>query len=73
MDEDPTTQELRRDQQNRERAERERAAASPSEEAQEHHARRAEKARYLRERLDQRAEAERQAALKDREGGPPAS
>lgn len=64
-EEDPTTQELRVDQLRRERAERERAEQAPTEDAAEEHGRRAEKNAYLRERLEQRAEAERQAADED--------
>ena len=61
MEEDPTTQELRTDQLRRERAERRQAAGAPTEEALEH-ARRADKAAYLRERLEEREEAERKGA-----------
>lgn len=64
-EEDPTTQELRVDQVRREAAERERAEQAPTEDAAEQHARRAERNAFLRERLEQRAEAERQAARKD--------
>lgn len=67
MEEDPTTQELRTRQIRREGVERERAARAPTDEAAEAHARRAEKNAYLRERLEQRAEAERQAAREDDE------
>ena len=59
MDEEPTTEELRVEQSHREAAERERAEEAPTEEATEQHERRAEKADYLREKLDERAEAER--------------
>jgi hypothetical protein len=61
MEEDPTTQELRVTQLQREDAERERAEQAATEEAAEAHARRAEKTAYLRERLEKRAEAEREA------------
>ena len=67
MDEDPITQELRVDQLRRERAERDQADEAPTDEAVEQHERRAEKAAYLRERLEERADAERRAA---REGEP---
>ena len=65
MDEDPTTEELRLAQLKRERIEREEAeeALSPSE--AEQHERRAEKADYLRRKLEERAEAERRAASDD--------
>ena len=65
MEEDPTTEELRIDQLLRERAEREQAAEAPTEEGLGQHARRADKAAYLRERLEERAQAEREAAGED--------
>jgi hypothetical protein len=70
-EEDPTTQELRVEQLRRERAERERAERErvgdpPTEEATEQHERRADKAAYLRERLEERARSEREAARHDR-------
>ena len=65
MEEDPTTQELRLDQLQREVAERKRADDTPLEEETAQHERRAERAAYLRGRLEQRAEAERQAAVDD--------
>ena len=61
MDEDPTTEELRIEQAGREAAERERAEEAPTDDATEQHERRAEKADYLREKLEERAEAERSA------------
>ncbi len=67
MEEDPTTQELRVLQLHREATERERAEHAPTDEAAEAHARRAEKNAYLRERLEQRAQAEREAAHEDPE------
>jgi hypothetical protein len=68
VEEDPTTQELRVDQLRREGAERERAAEAPTEEAVEEHQRRADKAAYLREQLERRAAAEREAAQDDARG-----
>jgi hypothetical protein len=59
--EDPTTQELRLEQQGREADEHERAAASFEEDEADQHERRAEKAGYLRQKLEERAEAERAA------------
>jgi hypothetical protein len=55
---DPETEELRVEQVRREREEHARAreAGEPSEERQ--HERRAERAAYLREKLDERAESE---------------
>jgi hypothetical protein len=60
MEEDPTTRELRARQSEREATERDEAERADSEEATEQHARRADKAAYLREKLEQRAEAERE-------------
>jgi hypothetical protein len=59
MEEDPTTQELRVEQLQRERAEREAASGGVTPDDTEQHERRAEKASYLREKLEERAEAER--------------
>jgi len=70
--EDPTTQELRLEQLQRETAERDRAGASPDPDEAEQHERRAEKAGYLREKLEERADAERAAETHDgRTDGPP--
>ena len=66
--EDPTTEELRIEQLQRESTERERAGDSPDAEEAEQHERRAEKAGYLRAKLDERAEAERRAAETDEQG-----
>ena len=60
MDEDPTTQELRLEQLRREQSERDAAASETDEHATETHSRRADKAAYLREQLEKRAEAERE-------------
>jgi hypothetical protein len=65
MDEDPTTQELRIEQAQRERAEREAAADGATPDDTEQHERRADRASYLREKLDERAEAEREATRDD--------
>jgi hypothetical protein len=64
-EEDPTTQELRLDQLRREADERTQADEALGEEESEQHERRAEKASYLRERLEQRAESERRAGRED--------
>jgi hypothetical protein len=61
VEEDPTTRELRNQQLEREQAEREEAEEAPSEDGTEKHERRAEKAEYLREKLEERADAERDA------------
>lgn len=60
MDDEPTTEELRVAQLRREGAERERAGRGVSEEDTEQHERRADKAAYLREKLEERAESERE-------------
>jgi len=64
---DPTTEELRVNQLKRELEEKERADEAELKDESETHDRRAMKAEYLRAKLDQRAEAEREAA--EREGG----
>ena len=56
--EDPTTRELRIRQAERESLERSQAEKADTEEETEEHARRAEKAAYLREKLEERADAE---------------
>jgi hypothetical protein len=61
VDFDPHTEELRLTQAERERAERRLADESPEEQETAQHERRADKARYLREKLEQRAESEREA------------
>ena len=59
---DPTTEELRIDQLKRERALREEAEQLPSDDdTSEQVVARADKARYLREKLEERARAERGA------------
>jgi hypothetical protein len=63
------TQELRIRQERRERAERETADQEPTEEATEKHARRAERAAYLKEKLNERADAEQRAAEEDEHRG----
>ena len=68
MDEDPTTEELRLSQLRRERTERREAVDSGSEPEAEQHERRADKADYLRRKLEERAEAERRAEAEDAPG-----
>ena len=58
-DPDPKTEELKSTQRERERAERKRADTAPDEDEAAQHERRAEKARYLAEKLEERAESER--------------
>ena len=66
---DPTTEELRLDQLQKEKAERERAERAVEPDDTDQHDARAAKAAYLREKLDERAEAERRAADEDDPGG----
>ena len=61
---DPTTEELRIAQFKREEAEREQADHGVTEEDTDQHERRADKASYLREKLEERARAEREAAAR---------
>jgi hypothetical protein len=57
---EPTTQELKRTQLERERAERRRAKTVAEEDEALQHERRADKARYLADKLEERAQSERQ-------------
>ena len=59
---DPKTEELRVEQIERERQEHARAAHADEEPETEQHERRADRAGYLREKLEERAEAEDAAA-----------
>lgn len=59
MDEDPKTEELRVEQAQREHVERESEQEAPGDEDTATHRRRADKAAYLREKLEERAESER--------------
>jgi hypothetical protein len=61
VSEDPDTKELRAAQARRVREELELAREAADEEELSQHARRAEKANYLRQKLEERAESERQA------------
>ncbi len=60
-DDDPTTGQLRAVQVSREAKSRKAADRADSEEETAQHDRRAEKSAYLREKLEQREEAERRA------------
>ena len=60
MEEDPTTRELRTRQERREAEERDSAQESDSEDATDQHERRAEKAGYLKKKLEERADSERE-------------
>ena len=62
---EPDTERLRVEQLKRELEERKYAEAAPVEQETAQHERRAEKARYLREKLAQRAEAEAEATADD--------
>lgn len=57
--EDPITEELKLSQREREQAERRRARDVPEEDEAVQHERRAEKAKYLADKLEERAESER--------------
>ena len=59
-DEEPTTQELAAEQVQRELTERRAQEGAADQEEQLTHARRADKARYLRERLAERERSERE-------------
>jgi hypothetical protein len=61
-EEDPTTQELRVKQREREDEERDRAERSAQEDDTAQHEARAKKAGYLAEKLEERAQAEREAS-----------
>jgi hypothetical protein len=58
MPEEPETRELREAQQEREQTESEQASAADSDDEAAQHERRAEKAAYLRDKLQERAESE---------------
>jgi hypothetical protein len=58
---DPKTEELRIVQRERERAEREQAGDSSEASEERTHRRRAERAAYLKEKLDERAKSEEEA------------
>ena len=60
MSEEPVTQELREEQARRAAQEQARASAATEAEETAQHERRADKARYLREKLKERAESERE-------------
>ena len=61
MGDDPDTEELQAIQHRRERTERADADAATDKEEAAQHERRADKAAYLQEKLDERARSERQA------------
>jgi hypothetical protein len=63
--EDPPTQELKLRQLAQERAERERLADAENEVDADRHLRRADKATYLRRKLEERERSERAAGLDD--------
>jgi hypothetical protein len=62
-DQNPTTQELKVAQLKREVAERQQAIEAETDEGTGSHQRRADKASYLREKLDEREQSEREAGL----------
>jgi hypothetical protein len=61
VSDDPITEELKLSQLEREQAERRRARVVPDEDEAAQHERRAEKAKYLAEKLEERAESERES------------
>jgi hypothetical protein len=61
VEEDPTTQELRVRQARRQEEERRQADEEPTMDGTEKHARRADKADYLKRKLEERARSEREA------------
>ncbi len=65
MESDPPTEQLEALQRERELTERERADDAPDEHESAQHERRAEKAGYLRRKLQQRAASEREASRRD--------
>ena len=65
--EDPQTGELKRSQIERVRAERKREDDAVDDQETETHGRRAEKADYLRQKLEERAEAEKQKLAESNE------
>jgi hypothetical protein len=65
MAEDPTTEELRVRQMKREEDARVRADESPEDADTQQFDRRADKAAYLKRKLEERADAEREAADRD--------
>jgi hypothetical protein len=60
VSDEPSTEELKQAQLEREQAERRRAETVPDEDESAQHERRADKARYLAKKLDERAESERE-------------
>jgi hypothetical protein len=64
-EDEPTTQELKLSQLRREMEEREAAQKAETDQGTGSHKRRADKAEYLRKKLEQREESERQAGLSD--------
>jgi len=64
-EDEPTTRELKLRQEQREAEERDRARDAESDEATGSHERRADKAQYLREKLEERERAEREAEAED--------
>jgi hypothetical protein len=59
VSDEPSTEELKQVQLEREKAERRRAETVPDEDEAAQHERRADKARYLAKKLGERAESER--------------
>ena len=66
MGDDPSTEELRVRQVRRQEEERRQADDEPTLDGTEKHARRADKADYMRQKLEERARAEREAERSER-------
>ena len=66
MTDEPSADELKHEQESKERLERTDAAEAPTEADAATHLRRAEKASYLQEKLDERERAEAEAEKPDR-------
>jgi hypothetical protein len=64
-EDDPNTQQLKLSQLKREAEERKRADEAQTDEGTGSHQRRADKAEYLREKLEEREQSEREAGLTD--------
>ena len=60
MTDEPSTEDLKQAQIEREQAERRRAETVPDEDEAAQHERRADKARYLADKLEERAQSERE-------------
>jgi hypothetical protein len=67
MDDEPSTEQLKALQVEKETTEHKLAGAVPDESEAAQHERRADKARYLKEKLEQRARSEQEAEREERD------